>query len=138
MAYLLDTNICIDYLRRRGTGALRRRLQIVDPNEMALCSIVVAELLAGCYLASDEAKAFDEVAALRRLFKSLPFDDAAAETSAKINAELAAQGTPVGLNDLFISAIALAGGLTLVPHNTAEFERIAGLKLEDWQAETRS
>ena len=39
----------------------------------------------------------------------------------------------IGPNDLLIASIALANGLTLVTHNTREFSRIPGLKLEDWQ-----
>lgn len=42
-------------------------------------------------------------------------------------------GTPIGSYDLQIAVIALANNLILVTHNTREFERVEGLKLEDWQ-----
>jgi len=67
-------------------------------------------------------------------FASLPFDDACADTYGRIRADLAARGQPIGPNDLLIAAIALTHDVTLVTHNTAEFSRVAGLRLEDWQA----
>jgi tRNA(fMet)-specific endonuclease VapC len=63
----------------------------------------------------------------------VPFDDRAGEEYAKVRADLAAKGTPIGPNDLLIAAIALANGLTLVTHNTTEFSRVLGLRLEDWE-----
>ncbi len=66
-------------------------------------------------------------------FLSLPFEDRAAAEYARVRADLAAQGTPLGPNDLLIAAIALAHGLTLVTHNTVEFRRVTGLALDDWQ-----
>jgi tRNA(fMet)-specific endonuclease VapC len=50
-----------------------------------------------------------------------------------IRADLAAKGTPIGPNDLMIASIALAHDLTLVTHNTSEFSRVPGLRIEDWQ-----
>ena len=70
---------------------------------------------------------------LQRQFVSVPFDDWAAEEYAKVRADLAAKGTPIGANDYLIAAIALANGLTLVTHNTGEFSRVVGLTLDDWQ-----
>ena len=67
-------------------------------------------------------------------FASLPFNEEAAETYGRIRAELAAQGTPIGPNDLIIAAIALAHKVTLVTHNTREFGRVHGLQIEDWVA----
>ena len=65
-------------------------------------------------------------------FPSFPFDDAAAEEYGRLRAALAARGTPIGPNDMLIAAIALAHDLTLVTHNTREFGRVEGLRLEDW------
>lgn len=60
----------------------------------------------------------------------------AAEYYGRIRAELAAQGSPIGPNDLMIAAIALANELTLVTHNVNEFSRISDLIIEDWEAES--
>lgn len=49
------------------------------------------------------------------------------------HAQLEALGTPIGFNDLQIGAIALANNLILVTHNTREFSRVDGLRLEDWE-----
>jgi tRNA(fMet)-specific endonuclease VapC len=63
----------------------------------------------------------------------LPFDDRAGKIYGQVRADLEARGTTIGPNDLMIAAIALANDLTLVTHNTSEFNRVLGLKLVDWQ-----
>ncbi len=68
-------------------------------------------------------------------FISLPFDDTAAEIFGDIRAKLANLGTPIGSYDLQIAAIVLANNLILVSHNTAEFSRVEGLQLEDWESQ---
>jgi tRNA(fMet)-specific endonuclease VapC len=73
------------------------------------------------------------LAAIRKRLPSLPFDDRAAEEYGDIREHLAAMGTPIGPNDLIIASIARANGMTLVTHNTAEFSRVPGLQIEDWQ-----
>ena len=65
----------------------------------------------------------------------MPFDDQSAIIYGQIRAGLAAYGTPIGPNDLLISSIALANNLILVTHNTREFSRVEGLRLEDWEIE---
>jgi len=66
-------------------------------------------------------------------FKSLPFDDEAAEKFGEIRATLARLGTPIGPYDLQIAAVAIVNGLTLVSHNMREFLRVPGLQLVDWE-----
>jgi tRNA(fMet)-specific endonuclease VapC len=66
-------------------------------------------------------------------FESLPFDDQAGLIHGRIRAQLAALGTPIGPYDLQIAAIALANNLTVVTHNTSEFKRVEGLRIEDWE-----
>jgi tRNA(fMet)-specific endonuclease VapC len=66
---------------------------------------------------------------------SLPFDDRCVETYAMIRTDLAAQGKLIGPNDLMIAAIARTHQATLVTRNVSEFGRVAGLQLEDWQAQ---
>ena len=73
---------------------------------------------------------------LQKLFAplhSFEFDDNAAEHYAQIRAELTAQGNLIGANDLMIAAIARANKTTLITHNVAEFERVQGLLIEDWE-----
>jgi tRNA(fMet)-specific endonuclease VapC len=134
LTYLLDTNICIDHLRKRGSGALRRRLLVIPASEIAICSIVIAELLEGCYRSQQRDKNLRETRALISLFRSLPFDDAAAEHAAVIGAALKKPGQQIEQNDASIAAIALANNLIVVTHNASEFGRVPGLKHEDWQA----
>lgn len=73
------------------------------------------------------------IASLRRQFASLSFDDQAAEEYGKARAHLSSTGMLIGPNDLIIAATALAHDCTLVTHNTQEFSRVPGLRIEDWQ-----
>jgi len=63
----------------------------------------------------------------------LSFDDQVAPKYGEVRAYLAARGTSIGPNDVMIASIALVHDLTVVSHNTGEFSRVPGLKLEDWQ-----
>ncbi|PWB73275.1 MAG: VapC toxin family PIN domain ribonuclease [Holophagae bacterium] len=130
--YLLDTNACIRLLN--GTSpALVARIADSDPAQIALCSVVKAELLFGARRNSRRA---DNLRLLESFFEplaSLPFDDACAERYGVIRSELELAGTPIGPNDLMIAATALAHGATLVTKNVKEFSRVAGLRLEDWE-----
>ena len=65
---------------------------------------------------------------------SLPFDDLAAEAYGRIRARLEQAGQLIGPNDLLIAAIAVAHQVTLVTHNTREFQRVEGLQIDDWEA----
>ncbi len=67
-------------------------------------------------------------------YASLPFDDAAATVYGRLRHDLERAGGVIGPNDLMIASIALVHNLTLVTHNTAEFRRVAGLQLKDWQS----
>jgi tRNA(fMet)-specific endonuclease VapC len=100
---------------------------------VAICSVVVAELVYGGYRSAQPVKTLSQVRTFCSQFVSLPFTDAAAEEYGRIRAHLAALGTQIGPNDLMIAAIALVNGLILVTHNTAEFSRVPGLTIEDWQ-----
>jgi tRNA(fMet)-specific endonuclease VapC len=109
-------------------------MRAAGQNALAVCSIVVTELLFGALRSNNISKNLAEVRQFVSGFVSLAFDDAAAERHAEIWAQLAASGTIIGPLDLQIAAIALAHNLTLVTHNTSEFLRVPGLRVEDWQA----
>lgn len=67
-------------------------------------------------------------------FECLPFDAVCAEHAGEIRAQLSASGAPIGPYDVLIAATARANRLTLVTHNLREFQRVVGVKLEDWEA----
>lgn len=133
MNYLLDTNTCVQFLRHGSNSPVAGKLAAANPGDVALCSVVLGELLFGALRSTNPAKSTAKVQIFAGGFPSLPFDDRAAAEYASIRADLAAKGTPIGPNDLLIAAIARSHGLTLVTHNTAEFQHVVGLSLEDWQ-----
>ncbi|MGV0024952.1 type II toxin-antitoxin system tRNA(fMet)-specific endonuclease VapC [Phormidesmis priestleyi] len=132
MRYLLDTNVCVMYLNGRSIS-VRDRLRSISTEEMAVCSLVKAELLYGAMRSNNPTRTLERQREFLERFVSLPFGDEAAIVCGQIRARLASTGTPIGAYDLQIAAIALANNLTLVTHNTREFERVEGLKIEDWE-----
>ncbi|MEG4043765.1 type II toxin-antitoxin system tRNA(fMet)-specific endonuclease VapC [Microcoleus sp. Pol17_C1] len=134
MIYLLDTNTCIGYLNGRSIGVLQR-LQALPSQDVAVCSVVKAELFYGSMKSNNPDRSIAQQQDFLNRFISLPFDDQSALIYGQIRAQLAASGTPIGPNDLLISCIALANNLILVTHNTREFSRVEGLRLEDWEIE---
>jgi len=132
--YLLDTNVCIRYLNGRAPGVLER-LRKQEPGDIAVCSVVKAELFYGAQRSQNPKRSLAVQRQFLQPYRSLPFDDAAAEIAGLLRARLAALGTPIGPYDVQIASIALANGCTLVTHNTREFSRIPDLLLEDWESE---
>jgi tRNA(fMet)-specific endonuclease VapC len=132
MRYLLDTNVCIIYLKGRNLN-LKQRLEAVPVQEIAVCSIVKAEL---CFGAMKSANPEHNLALQQTFLErsvSLTFDDFAAMAFGVIRTQLDTRGMPIGAYDLQIAAIALTSNLTLVTHNTREFRRVDGLQIEDWE-----
>lgn len=75
----------------------------------------------------------DKQARFLRPYVTVPFDDVAALEYGRIRARLEQAGTPIGPYDMQIAAIAIVHGLIVITHNTAEFSRIGGLRIEDWE-----
>ena len=134
MRYLLDTNVCIIYLKGRNLN-LKQRLEAISVQEIAVCAIVKAELCFGAMKSANPERNFALQQTFLAQFSSLPFDDLAATTFGVVRAQLETRGISIGAYDLQIAAIALANNLTLVTHNTREFERVDGLQVEDWEVE---
>ncbi|MBS9391451.1 MAG: type II toxin-antitoxin system VapC family toxin [Dolichospermum sp. WA123] len=132
LIYLLDTNVCIMYLKGRSQN-ISHHIDNLEPEKIAVCSVVKSELFYGSMRSNNPRKSLNIQKSFLRQFVSLPFDDNCAEVYGKVRADLAKAGTPIGLNDIQIAAIALANNLILVTHNVREFSRIEGLKFEDWE-----
>jgi tRNA(fMet)-specific endonuclease VapC len=129
---MLDTNACIRYLNGKSTS-LKERIDRAKPSDILVCAVVKAELFYGAAKSNDPARTLANQLRFLAAFLSLPFDDRCAEAYARIRASLSAAGTPIGPNDLMIAAIAVANDVTLVTHNTSEFSRVPGLRIEDWE-----
>lgn len=128
--YLLDTTIVIAALRRHGLE-LRDRLAS-ESTRISTSSITAMELEYGVAKSSDPARNRAATERVLALVEVLPFDRRAAEHAGEIRAELAQHGTPIGAYDVLIAGAARSSGLILVTNNTREFERVPGLRVEDW------
>jgi tRNA(fMet)-specific endonuclease VapC len=132
MRWLLDSNACIRYLEGRSRQ-LRSRIDATDPNDLCVSAIVKAELYFGAELSRDPVETKKSQASFFVRFRTLAFDDFSAGTYAAIRADLTKRGQLIGPNDLLIAATCIANAVTLVTHNTGEFERVKGLSIEDWE-----
>lgn len=132
MRYLLDTNACIAALRK--DRAVLARIVQCAPDDFAVATMTVAELWFGALKSADAARGRAVVDAFLAPFAWLPFDDAAADCYATARYHLEARGTSIGERDLIIAATALPHGLTVITHNSREFGRVPGLRVQDWSA----
>jgi tRNA(fMet)-specific endonuclease VapC len=130
--YLLDTNICI-FLKNGKPPRVLEKLKAVIGRPLFISSIPVAELQFGVYTSLYPER--NRISLLEFLvpFQLLDFDDTDAEQYGNIRKNLKDRGMLIGPLDLLIASQALAKQLILVTNNTAEFERIDGLRLEDWK-----
>lgn len=130
MKYLLDTNMCI-YAQKKNENVLTQ-LKEHWQEGLAISSITLAELEYGVKASAAPEKNSIALMKFLSIVEILPFDTGAAEEYGNICAFLRKKGTPIGTMDMLISAHAKSEGLTVVTHNTREFERVPDLKLEDW------
>jgi tRNA(fMet)-specific endonuclease VapC len=128
--WMLDTNTLSDLIRN-PQGALVRRLSSIEPDAVATSIVVACELRFGARRKGSDALT-SRVEQLLGALTVLPFDEPADQHYADIRTALERAGTPIGSHDLFIAAHARSRGMTLVTHNTREFERVPGLSVEDW------
>jgi tRNA(fMet)-specific endonuclease VapC len=134
MKYLLDTNTCIRFINGRSP-AIRARMLTTDDAEIAISAIVQAEMYTGSAKSQTPQRSREIQEEFFQRFVTIPFDRQAARIYGDIRGQLEAQGTPIGGNDLLIAATAIAHDLILVTHNTREFGRVVGLKIEDWETD---
>ena len=131
MRFLLDTCICIYYINGR-MPQVRENVHKHTASDIAVCSITKCEMYAGSSGSQSPKRSRAKQDEFLAAFRSLPFDDRAANIYGQIFAELRKRGTPLPVCDLQIAAITLAHNLTLVTHNTGHFHRVQNLTIEDW------
>ena len=127
---LLDTNICIYIINMRPPEVLAR-FREYRLGEIGVCSVVAAEL-AYCVAKSRSARNRSALEMFLAPLEVLPFDEAAVWAYGDLRASLEREGQPIGALDTMIAAHALSVDAPLVTHNTREFARVPGLRLENW------
>ncbi len=129
--YLLDTNICA-YFMSRKYPAVTAKFREHDPSELAISSIVAAEL---AYRVENSTRVESNRKNLEQFLARMhivAWDDKALWQFGFHKAKLKKSGTKIGELDLLIGCQALAMDAIFVTNNTREFERIEGLQLENW------
>ncbi len=129
--YLLDTNICIYYMKNRYPG-LTKRLISCHPSELAVSAVTVYELFYGAGKSRWGERTRQKLAMFLAPFTILPFEAGDAIAAGQIRAYLKQKGMPIGPYDLQIAGQGIARRLTVLTNNTEEFSRVPGLKIEDW------
>lgn len=130
MTYLLDTNICIYIINEQPDQVLQRLIE-AGRDSLAISTVTVAELAFGVAKSTRP----DSRAKLENFLSKLPILDwgqDAAWIYGNVRKALEAKGQRIGERDLLLACQALALNATMVTNNTREFERVEGLKLENW------
>jgi tRNA(fMet)-specific endonuclease VapC len=129
MRFLLDTDTISFALR--GEGNVADQLRQRSPSEVCTSSVVAGELELGVARRGSR-KLRRELDALYAGLEVLPYDLDAARRYGRLAAVLLDAGVPIGVEDTMVAAHALARGLALVTRNRKHFERVKGLRVEDW------
>ena len=129
MKFLLDSAAVIALLK--GHAGFLSRLRQHQPADFGLPAIVAHALFYGAYKGQRTQETLARLDGLA--FEVLEFDREDARAAGELRARLALAGTPIGPYDVLIAGQALARSLVLVTHNRSEFQRVAGLNIEDWE-----
>ena len=132
MKYLLDTNVCIDYLNGRYPS-VTERLQRSRPADVCTSAIVAAELRYGADKSAHRRQNHARLDAFLAEVAVVDFDADAAAVYGRLRASLEREGVPIGPNDMLIAAHALSLRSTLVTDDVRKFSRVRGLRLENWR-----
>lgn len=132
--YLLDTNICIYIIKKKPVDVLKT-VKTKSKKDIYISSITVAELEYGVAKSRFPEKNKIALIGFLSIFTILPFDDTDAVEYGIMRAELEKKGKIIGPMDLLLAAQAKTKRLIMVTNNTREFERLEGLKIENWVKE---
>jgi len=132
--YVLDTDVLSLLMKGRLTTAVRRRLEDLPRDRLATTAITRGELYFGALRSSTPERWLEGARRVAGQLECLPFDAEAAVRYGEVRAYLENRGEPLADPDLRIGAICLATDRTLVSGNQKHFERIPGLRYENWLA----
>jgi tRNA(fMet)-specific endonuclease VapC len=129
--FLLDTDFCIDWLRRKDYA--RKAMAAVSPADVALSAVTVGELLMGAFCAVLASTEMEKVKAFVAPIRILPFGEQEAFHFAGIASRLRKDGQSIGAQDAMIAATAAAHRLTIITNNTRHFGRVLGVESKSWK-----
>ena len=130
--FLFDTDTLSNLGKVHPSPRLLRQLA-TTPGAIYTSAITVAEIARGAHKSATPPLVLKRLSVtLQALSGVLPFDRRAAEVYGELAAALEKQGLPIGLADVQIAAIALSRDRTVVTHNVTHFNRVGGLRVEDW------
>ena len=130
LQYMLDTNICIYVIKNRPTELRQQFNRLAE--QICISAITLAELYYGVEKSSRRSQNLQAVEQFVARLEALPFSVEAAAHYGQVRAELERDGKPAGPHDMLIGAHARSAGLIVVTNNLREFERIPGLRTENW------
>jgi tRNA(fMet)-specific endonuclease VapC len=130
LKFMLDTNICIFTIKNKPAAV--REMFIRHHGSMCISTVTLMELFYGVEKSSNPAKNLAEVEGFAARLEILDFDVHSAAHAGQIRAELSKLGTPIGPYDQMIAGHARSRGLIVVTNNKNEFERVPGLRVENW------
>ena len=128
---MLDTNICI-YIIKNRPKSVKEKFQEYTIGDLCLSTITISELMHGAYKSQFIEKNLKVLENFLMPFDIVDYDYNASIEYGKIRADLEKKGTIIGNMDMQIAGHCLALDLTLVTNNSKEFERVVGLKLDNW------
>jgi tRNA(fMet)-specific endonuclease VapC len=131
MKWMLDTNICIAIIKERRRSVLDR-FKSLAVGDIGVSVVTLAELEYGVSASSRPAKNREALDLFVSPLDVASFDRDATATYGRLRAALEKKGQMIGSMDILIAAHALSLDVRLVTHNSREFRRVPGLKIEDW------
>ncbi|MEB3359742.1 MAG: type II toxin-antitoxin system VapC family toxin [Synechococcales bacterium] len=130
MSYLLDTDICIYWLK--GREVVRQNVLARSWSTLAICVITVGELYYGAYNSQKVEKNLERAKQFVSSMRVLPLEITALDTYGRLKSQLRRAGEPLADLDLLIASIAIANNRILVTNNLRHYERISDLQLQNW------
>ena len=130
LKYMLDTNIVIYTMKNKPASV--KQAFVKHYGQMSISSITMMELAYGAEKSVNPEHNLKVLEGFAARLEVLPYGDEAAVHTGQLRAQQAKAGKPIGPYDQMIAGHARSEGLILVSNNLKEFERVDGLRLENW------
>ena len=128
--YLLDTNVCIAYKKRKS--GIPERIETLPAGQVAMSVVTWGELMLGVEKSQFRERSLEILKRVREIIPVIGTDESVGDHYGAIRGQLELAGKKIGPSDLWIAAHARALGIPVVTNNTGEFARVSGLTVEDW------